>query len=524
MNEAAMAAADTPVIACRGLRKTYRNGPLDVPVLLGIDLDVAVGERLAIVGASGSGKSTLLHLLGGLDLPTGGEVRVEGAALRDAVRGTTRGSCAIARSASSTSSITCCRSSPRWRTSRCRSRSGEWTRARRRASANDMLDARRARASRPPSAGRAFGRRAPACRTRARARDVAALRAGGRADRQSRSPQRERGVRPDARTQSGRRHGTHHRDARRGSRCEDRPHAAPRRRQAAVSAPAALRVVAEAAGRRAASPLNTPPVSGRASATGTTSRRCGRAANSRRLRATRRAWVAGRRSSAPLPLSAGRCRHGQHVGAQFVEHQEHLGRPAADALDVDERFDEGLVVERRPFARIEARRREMLREIADVFRLASATARMRAALRCACAARGPGRAVRAGPPSQAFSTRSQIVCAALTEICCPTIARASVVNGSPRRVAWRPGNSAISFASTRSRAASALDRIVPVGRLGHRGQDPSVAAGAPAIGRRRLPAPAAQRSAAGAVLSRQCEVGEFAAENGTLRRFFILGA
>ena len=67
-----------PIIACRNLRKSYYQGELEVPVLLGIDLEVTAGETLAIVGASGSGKSTLLHLLGGLDAPSAGDIRILG--------------------------------------------------------------------------------------------------------------------------------------------------------------------------------------------------------------------------------------------------------------------------------------------------------------------------------------------------------------------------------------------------------------------------------------------------------------
>lgn len=67
-----------PLLECLAINHVYREGTLETPVLKGIDLSVAQGEMLAVVGSSGSGKSTLLHLLGALDTPTSGKVLFRG--------------------------------------------------------------------------------------------------------------------------------------------------------------------------------------------------------------------------------------------------------------------------------------------------------------------------------------------------------------------------------------------------------------------------------------------------------------
>ncbi len=72
------------LIQARGLEKRYRRGKVQVEALRGVDLDVPSGAFVVIVGPSGGGKTTLLHLLGGIDRPTSGQIRVNGQTLETA--------------------------------------------------------------------------------------------------------------------------------------------------------------------------------------------------------------------------------------------------------------------------------------------------------------------------------------------------------------------------------------------------------------------------------------------------------
>ena len=83
----------TPVLEAEGVAKHFQQGPARVDVLSGVSVRIGRGERVAIVGASGSGKTTLLQILGGLDLPSAGEVSIAGqvmSRLSDAERGRLR--------------------------------------------------------------------------------------------------------------------------------------------------------------------------------------------------------------------------------------------------------------------------------------------------------------------------------------------------------------------------------------------------------------------------------------------------
>jgi putative ABC transport system ATP-binding protein len=77
-------AAGSVVFHAVGLRKTYRNGEIEVHALRDVDLDVLRGEFIVLLGPSGSGKSTLLNILGGLDVPSSGELRFGSQALSGA--------------------------------------------------------------------------------------------------------------------------------------------------------------------------------------------------------------------------------------------------------------------------------------------------------------------------------------------------------------------------------------------------------------------------------------------------------
>ncbi len=66
------------LVTLRQIAKSYSSAGAEIPVLRGVDLDLAAGETLALTGESGSGKSTLLHLIGGLDRPDSGRIDVAG--------------------------------------------------------------------------------------------------------------------------------------------------------------------------------------------------------------------------------------------------------------------------------------------------------------------------------------------------------------------------------------------------------------------------------------------------------------
>ena len=99
---------DAPLLRTSKLVKVYRADGVTVEAVRGVDIELAIGEFVAIMGPSGSGKSTLLHVLGGLEPATSGEIWLRGQRVDRLVHGRPGPSCAAGTSGSCSSSSTCC--------------------------------------------------------------------------------------------------------------------------------------------------------------------------------------------------------------------------------------------------------------------------------------------------------------------------------------------------------------------------------------------------------------------------------
>ncbi len=78
MSDAVTSNVDSVLVEARGVGKTYQQGKLSVPALTDVSLDIRAGEMVVLAGPSGSGKTTLLNLIGALDVPTSGRIRIDG--------------------------------------------------------------------------------------------------------------------------------------------------------------------------------------------------------------------------------------------------------------------------------------------------------------------------------------------------------------------------------------------------------------------------------------------------------------
>ncbi len=201
------------VLEARGVTRTFRQGPAELQVLRGVELDIEAGARLAIIGSSGSGKTTLLQVLGGLDAPQGGSVRVEG---QDIHKLAERARCELRNRTlgfvyqfhhllaefSALENVAMPLLVRRMAPARGARARGRAAHARGSGRASDA------------SSARALRWRAPACGRGARAGRGAASGARGRADRQSRRSECRAGVRADAGAEPRTAHQPRHRDAR----------------------------------------------------------------------------------------------------------------------------------------------------------------------------------------------------------------------------------------------------------------------------------------------------------------------